>query len=84
MLDSDTLLTSWVFYLLSCFSYLRFFLFYGSVQNTSVSPDGKLLAVLGDSVECLLADAQSGKVRNCHGSPTKLFPHVLHSLIIFI
>ncbi|CAN4080444.1 unnamed protein product [Withania somnifera] len=33
-----------------------------SVNNTSVSPDGKLLAVLGDSPECLLADAQSGKV----------------------
>ncbi|XP_072974142.1 uncharacterized WD repeat-containing protein C2A9.03-like isoform X2 [Typha angustifolia] len=33
-----------------------------SVNNTSVSPDGKLLAVLGDSTECLLADPQSGKV----------------------
>ncbi|CAL5348744.1 unnamed protein product [Camellia sinensis] len=31
-------------------------------QNTAVSPDGKLLAVLGDSADCLLADAQSGKV----------------------
>ncbi|XP_009591351.1 uncharacterized WD repeat-containing protein C2A9.03-like isoform X1 [Nicotiana tomentosiformis] len=33
-----------------------------SVNNTSVSPDGKLLAVLGDSPECLIADGQSGKV----------------------
>ncbi|KAK8971467.1 Guanine nucleotide-binding protein subunit beta [Platanthera guangdongensis] len=33
-----------------------------SVNNTSVSPDGKLLAILGDSTEFLLADAQSGKV----------------------
>ncbi len=32
------------------------------LQNTSVSPDGKLAAVLGDSAECLIADAQSGKV----------------------
>uniref|UniRef100_A0A6V7QVH8 Uncharacterized protein n=1 Tax=Ananas comosus var. bracteatus TaxID=296719 RepID=A0A6V7QVH8_ANACO len=32
-----------------------------SVNNTSVSPDGKLLAVLGDSTECLVADPQSGK-----------------------
>lgn len=31
-------------------------------QNTSVSPDGKLCAVLGDSTMCLLADTQSGKV----------------------
>lgn len=31
-------------------------------QNTSVSPDGKFLAVLGDSEDCLIADAQSGKV----------------------
>lgn len=31
-------------------------------QNISVSPDGKLLAVLGDSPECLIADAYSGKV----------------------
>ncbi|XP_025613096.1 uncharacterized WD repeat-containing protein C2A9.03 isoform X2 [Arachis hypogaea] len=33
-----------------------------SVNNTSVSPDGRLLAILGDSAECLLADANSGKV----------------------
>ncbi|GKA50824.1 uncharacterized WD repeat-containing protein-like protein isoform X4 [Tanacetum coccineum] len=32
------------------------------VNDTSVSPDGKLLAVLGDSTECLIADAQSGKI----------------------
>ncbi|KAK6160073.1 hypothetical protein DH2020_003454 [Rehmannia glutinosa] len=31
-------------------------------KNTTVSPDGKLLAVLGDSTECLIADPQSGKV----------------------
>jgi len=31
-------------------------------QNTSVSPDGKLMAVLGDGLECLVADSQSGKV----------------------
>ncbi|TYH01547.1 hypothetical protein ES288_A09G068000v1 [Gossypium darwinii] len=31
-------------------------------SNTSVSPDEKLLAVLGDSTDCLIADAQSGKV----------------------
>nr|XP_043638873.1 uncharacterized WD repeat-containing protein C2A9.03 isoform X2 [Erigeron canadensis] len=37
------------------------FSFPWSVNDTSVSPDGKLLAVLGDSTECLLADAQSGK-----------------------
>ncbi|KAL4333473.1 hypothetical protein GQ457_07G023440 [Hibiscus cannabinus] len=33
-----------------------------SVNNASVSPDRKLLAVLGDSVESLIVDAQSGKV----------------------
>ncbi|KAG0485163.1 hypothetical protein HPP92_009242 [Vanilla planifolia] len=33
-----------------------------AVNSSSVSPDGKLIAVLGDSTECLLADAQSGKV----------------------
>ena len=33
-----------------------------SVNNTSVSPDGRLMAILGDSAECLLADANSGKV----------------------
>lgn len=27
-----------------------------------MSPDGKLLAVLGDSADCLIADAQSGNV----------------------
>ncbi|CAD5314582.1 unnamed protein product [Arabidopsis thaliana] len=33
-----------------------------SVNNTSVSPDGKLLAVVGDSTECLISDSHSGKV----------------------
>jgi len=32
------------------------------LQNASVSPDGKLLAVLGDSTEGLIADANTGKV----------------------
>jgi WD40 repeat protein len=32
------------------------------LQNTSVSPDGKLLAVVGDSTECLISDSHSGKV----------------------
>ncbi|ESR47259.1 WD REPEATS REGION domain-containing protein [Citrus sinensis] len=44
------------------FSCLNRFSYDWSVNNTSVSPDGKLLAVLGDSTECLIADAQSGKV----------------------
>ncbi|XP_044511855.1 uncharacterized WD repeat-containing protein C2A9.03-like isoform X2 [Mangifera indica] len=44
------------FVCLNCFS------FDWSVNNTSVSPDGKLFAVLGDCTECLLADAQTGKV----------------------
>ncbi|KAE8669427.1 Glycosyl hydrolase family protein isoform 1 [Hibiscus syriacus] len=30
--------------------------------NSTHSTDGKLLAVLGDSVECLIVDAQSGKI----------------------
>ncbi|XP_018828895.2 uncharacterized WD repeat-containing protein C2A9.03-like isoform X2 [Juglans regia] len=44
------------------FALLNLFSYDWSVNNTSVSPDGKLLAVLGDSAECLVADAQSGKV----------------------
>ncbi|XP_042015950.1 uncharacterized WD repeat-containing protein C2A9.03-like isoform X2 [Salvia splendens] len=44
------------------FSCLNRFTFPWSVNNISASPDGKLLAILGDSPECLLADAQSGKV----------------------
>ncbi|XP_038884444.1 uncharacterized WD repeat-containing protein C2A9.03-like isoform X2 [Benincasa hispida] len=44
------------------FTCLSGFTFDWSVNNTSVSPDGKMLAVLGDSTECLLADANSGKV----------------------
>uniref|UniRef100_A0ACD5WQF2 Uncharacterized protein n=1 Tax=Avena sativa TaxID=4498 RepID=A0ACD5WQF2_AVESA len=42
-------------------SLLSRFTFPWSVNNTSVSPDGKLLAVLGDSSDCLIADAQSGE-----------------------
>lgn len=41
---------------------LNSFCFPWSVNNTSVSPDGKLMAVLGDSSECLVADPQTGKV----------------------
>ncbi|KAG9451552.1 hypothetical protein H6P81_011517 [Aristolochia fimbriata] len=43
------------------FGVVNHFTFPWSVNNTSVSPDGKLLAVLGDSADCLLAEAQSGK-----------------------
>ncbi|PQM34476.1 putative WD repeat-containing protein C2A9.03 isoform X3 [Prunus yedoensis var. nudiflora] len=43
------------------FSCLNQFSFDWSVNNTSVSPDSKLVAVLGDSADCLIADAQSGK-----------------------
>ncbi|XP_075518796.1 putative WD repeat-containing protein C2A9.03 isoform X2 [Primulina tabacum] len=46
----------------SNFVCLNQFTFPWSVNNTSVSPDGRFLAVLGDSAECLIADAQSGKV----------------------
>ncbi|KAA8538049.1 hypothetical protein F0562_027371 [Nyssa sinensis] len=44
------------------FACLSRFSFPWSVNNTSVSPDGKLIAILGDSTECLIADAQDGKV----------------------
>ncbi|XP_031736635.1 uncharacterized WD repeat-containing protein C2A9.03 isoform X2 [Cucumis sativus] len=44
------------------FTCLNGFTFGWSVNNTAVSPDGKMLAVLGDSTDCLLADANSGKV----------------------
>ncbi|OVA14616.1 WD40 repeat [Macleaya cordata] len=44
------------------FAMLNHFSFSWSVNNTSVSPDGKLLAVLGDCTDCLIADVQSGKM----------------------
>ncbi|ESQ27313.1 hypothetical protein EUTSA_v10018538mg [Eutrema salsugineum] len=43
------------------FSSINSFAFDWSVNNVSASPDGKLVAVLGDSPECILADAGSGK-----------------------
>uniref|UniRef100_A0A0D9VUP1 Uncharacterized protein n=1 Tax=Leersia perrieri TaxID=77586 RepID=A0A0D9VUP1_9ORYZ len=43
------------------FNLISHFAFPWSVNNTSVNPDGKLLAVLGDSSDCLIADSQSGK-----------------------
>ena len=33
------------------------------LQHTSVSPDRKLIAVVGDNVDGLLVDSQSGKVQ---------------------
>ncbi|KAH1245261.1 putative WD repeat-containing protein C2A9.03 [Glycine max] len=44
------------------FASLGCFKYDWSVNNTSISPDGRLLAVLGDSTECLMADANSGKI----------------------
>ncbi|KAJ8762681.1 hypothetical protein K2173_011161 [Erythroxylum novogranatense] len=44
------------------FSCIDRFSFEWSVNNTSVSPDAKLMAILGDSTECLIADANSGKI----------------------
>ncbi|KAM7516800.1 hypothetical protein LguiA_006383 [Lonicera macranthoides] len=44
------------------FTCINKFSFPWSVNNTSVSPDGKSVAVLGDSADCFVADAQSGKV----------------------
>ncbi|XP_074262997.1 putative WD repeat-containing protein C2A9.03 isoform X2 [Silene latifolia] len=41
---------------------LNRFCFPWSVNNTSTSPDGKLMAVLGDSSECLVSDSNTGKV----------------------
>ncbi|XP_021775272.1 uncharacterized WD repeat-containing protein C2A9.03-like isoform X1 [Chenopodium quinoa] len=38
------------------------FCFPWSVNNTSMSPDGKLMAVLGDSTECLVSESHTGKV----------------------
>lgn len=73
----DALLAIWFIYLffISSVVFLIIVLIsvHGSSQNTSVSPDGKLLAILGDSAECLIVDAQSGKVRNLFLVPIKLF-----------
>ncbi|KAK9742581.1 hypothetical protein RND81_03G183500 [Saponaria officinalis] len=41
---------------------LNRFSFPWSVNNTSMSPDGKLMAVLGDSADCLVSDSNTGKV----------------------
>ncbi|XP_026446967.1 uncharacterized protein LOC113347507 isoform X2 [Papaver somniferum] len=40
---------------------LNQFSFSWSVNNISVSPDGKQFAVLGDSTDCVIADIQNGK-----------------------
>ncbi|EPS65228.1 hypothetical protein M569_09550 [Genlisea aurea] len=44
------------------FTCLNRFAFPWSVNNTSLSPDARMLAVLGDSADCLIADSQSGKI----------------------
>ncbi|KAG1342384.1 putative WD repeat-containing protein C2A9.03 [Cocos nucifera] len=44
------------------FTLLSQFPFSWSVNTTSVSPNGKLLAVLGDDTDGLIADTKSGKV----------------------
>ncbi|KAM7529309.1 hypothetical protein LguiB_032719 [Lonicera macranthoides] len=44
-------------------------------KNTSVSPDGKSVAVLGDSAYCFVADAQSGKAEEVVASSLALLKH---------
>ncbi|CAN8303372.1 unnamed protein product [Cochlearia groenlandica] len=44
------------------FTLINEFAFGWSVNNTSASPDGKLLAILGDSPQCLISDSHSGIV----------------------
>ncbi|EPS62893.1 hypothetical protein M569_11889 [Genlisea aurea] len=51
-----------VFDAVNNFTCLNRFSFPWSVNNTSVSPNGRMLAVLGDSADCLISDTQSGKV----------------------
>ncbi|KAK4761772.1 hypothetical protein SAY87_029656 [Trapa incisa] len=48
------------------FTCLSQFPFNWPINNTAASPDDKLFTVLGDRVECLIADTQSGK----HGTGT--------------
>ncbi|KAL6855926.1 hypothetical protein ACP4OV_018728 [Aristida adscensionis] len=61
------------------FRILSHFTFPWSVNNTSVSPDGKLLAVLGDSSDCLIADPQSGKeIANLKGHLDYSFSSAWH------
>uniref|UniRef100_A0A0D6QZE0 Uncharacterized protein n=1 Tax=Araucaria cunninghamii TaxID=56994 RepID=A0A0D6QZE0_ARACU len=43
------------------FSVLERFSFPWSINHTAVSPDSKLVAVLGDNTDCLLADSLTGK-----------------------
>eukprot|EP00249_Psilotum_nudum_P010526 c22589_g1_i1 orf=1252-2607(+) len=44
------------------FAVLNHFYFPWAVNHTSVSPDNKLIVVVGDNADSFLADAQSGKV----------------------
>ncbi|XP_020083335.1 uncharacterized WD repeat-containing protein C2A9.03-like isoform X2 [Ananas comosus] len=61
------------------FSLLNQFAFPWSVNSTSVSPDSKLLAVAGDSVDCLVADAKSGKaIGNLKGHMDYSFSSAWH------
>ncbi|XP_047328052.1 uncharacterized WD repeat-containing protein C2A9.03 isoform X2 [Impatiens glandulifera] len=45
----------------SNFTCLNCFTYPWSVNNTSISPDGKMLAVLGDNSDCLISDSETGK-----------------------
>lgn len=47
------------------------------LQHTSLSPDGKLLVIVGDNPEALLVDSQTGKVGMF------LFVYVIGSCSIF-
>ena len=45
-----------------------------SLQHTSLSPDGKLLVIVGDNPEGILVDAQTGKV--LHSMSCRLLPEM--------
>lgn len=44
------------------FQMCNHFRFNWAVNHTSLSPDGKIIAVVGDDPDCLLVDANSGKI----------------------
>lgn len=43
------------------------------MQHTSVSPDSKILAVVGDDLEALLVDSQNGKVHSVYSFISNYF-----------
>lgn len=54
------------------------------IQHTSLSPDGKLLVIVGDDPEGMMVDSRTGKVYEFFLAPDRCIEALYHDAVILI